>query len=113
MSSLNNWTEVLVKAEQKRDMTYSYSFKNQRGQPIWGTKVRPLPGARNFLVGLSCKKNIDYDYTADKRTGQYCYKFKDPANAFLFKLWFDRDSPQAMTSYHQEHTCPDCGCIFK
>mgnify|MGYP001483569645 CR=1 FL=1 len=26
--SLNSWTEVLVEAENKKDMTYSYNFKN-------------------------------------------------------------------------------------
>jgi len=110
--SLDSWTEVLVEAENKKDMTYSYNFKNQQGQHIWGTKVRPLPGARIFLSALNCKKNIDYDYTADKKTGQYCYKFKEPENAFLFKLWWDKDSPEAMKSHQQEHTCPDCGCKF-
>jgi|TARA_B100001105_G_scaffold255461_1_gene255084 hypothetical protein len=113
MMALNSWTEVLVEATNKKDMTYSYSFKNQRGQPIWGTKVRPLPGARNFLVGLDCKKNIDYDYTADKKTGQYCYKFKEPENAFLFKLWWDKDSPKNANSHTLMHTCPECGNQFK
>ena len=57
--SLNSWTEVLVRAENVKDMTYSFAFKNQYGQDVWGTKVRPLPGARNFLSGISLKKNVD------------------------------------------------------
>ena len=109
--ALNKWTEVLVTAENKKDMTYAFAFKNQYGQDVWGTKIRPLPGARNFLVGVGLKKNLDYDYTADKKTGQYCYKFKNSQNALLFRLWFDKDSPERINSQNN-HTCPECGCVF-
>ena len=47
-TKLNKWTDVIVKAETKKDMTYSFTFKNQNGQVVWGSKVRPLPHAREF-----------------------------------------------------------------
>lgn len=108
---LNKWTEVLVKAENKKDMTYSFTFKNQQGQMVWGSKVRPLPHAREFLVGCGQKKYKDYDFTADKTTGEYCYMFKDPEVATLFSLWFTKDSPQA-NKHNKQHTCPNCGTEF-
>ena len=74
---LNEWTEVLVTTDNKKDMSYSFTFKNLKGQDVWGSKVRPLAGARNFLAGAGLKKNVDYDFTADVKTGQYCYKFKN------------------------------------
>ena len=108
---LNNWTEVLVTTDNKKDMSYSFTFKNLKGQDVWGSKVRPLAGARNFLAGAGLKKNIDYDFTADVKTGQYCYKFKCPDDAVLFKLWFDKDSPKRVSG-KIVHTCPDCGYVF-
>ena len=66
--TLKKWTEVLVETDKKKDMTYSFTFKNQNGQDVWGTKIRPLSGARIFLAGVGLKKNLDYDYTADKLT---------------------------------------------
>ena len=108
---INEWTEVLVKAEDTCDMTYSFPFVNQFGQQLWGTKVRPLPGARNFLAGAGLKKNIDYDYTADRSTGEYCYKFENPYSAVLFKMWFDKDSPKK-TSSKSHQKCPECGHTF-
>ena len=110
--SLRNWTEVLVKAENKKDMTYSFASKNQYGQDVWGTKIRPLPGARNFLSGIGLKKNVDYDYTADKLTGEYCYKFSEPKVATMFTLWFDEDSPERNNTHSIQHTCPECGNKF-
>ena len=108
---LNNWTEVLVITDNKKDMSYSFTFKNLKGQDVWGSKVRPLAGARNFLAGAGLKKNVNYDFTADVKTGQYCYKFKNPDNAVLFKLWFDKDSPEKVSG-KIVHTCPDCGYVF-
>ena len=32
--SLNNWTEVLVTTDNKKDMSYSFTFKNLKGQNI-------------------------------------------------------------------------------
>ncbi|SVB24655.1 uncharacterized protein METZ01_LOCUS177509 [marine metagenome] len=109
---LNKWTEVLVKAESKKDMTYAFNFKNQQGQMVWGSRVRPLPHATQFLAGCGLKKYKDYDFTADKTTGEYCYTFKDDEYATLFSLWFTKDSPQSQYSKHQQHTCPECGTIF-
>ena len=62
-------------------------------------------------VGGLISDNIDYDYTADKTTGEYCYKFENPNSAVLFKLWFDKDSPKKTSSkVHQK--CPECGHTF-
>ena len=108
---LNNWTEVLVATDNKKDMSYSFTFKNLKGQDVWGSKVRPLAGVRNFLAGAGLKKNVNYDFTADVKTGQYCYKFKNPDDAVLFKLWFDKDSPERVSG-KIVHTCPDCGYVF-
>ena len=109
---LNKWTEVLVKAESKKDMTYAFNFKNQQGQMVWGSRVRPLPHATQFLQGCGQKKYKDYDFTADKTTGEYCYTFKDEAVATLFSLWFTKDSPQAM-KHTKQHECPECGYNFQ
>jgi hypothetical protein len=109
--TLKKWTEVLVATNKKKDMTYSFTFKNQNGQDVWGTKIRPLAGARIFLAGVGLKKNLDYDYTADKLTGQYCYKFKNPQNAVLFRLWFDKDSPKRVNGKNT-HVCPNCDYVF-
>jgi hypothetical protein len=108
---MKKWAQVLVTAENKKDMTYSFTFKNQFGQPVWGTKIRPLPGARNFLVGVGLKKNVDYDYTANKITGEYCYQFKNPQNALLFRLWFEKDSPKNRNGKNS-HICPNCDYVF-
>ena len=110
--TLEKWNEVLVETPitKRKDMTYSFTFKNQQGRDIWGTKIRPLAGARQFLAGVGLKKNVDYDYTADKRSGQYCYKFKNPENALLFRLWVDgSDAPKKGKSQSKYTVCPNCG----
>ena len=59
---------------------------------------------------ISYFKNVDYDYTADKRSGQYCYKFKNPENALLFRLWVDgSDAPKKGKSQSKYTVCPNCG----
>ena len=110
--SINKWTAVLVQAENTSDMTYSFMFHNEWGKPCWAKRVRPLAGARHFLFGAGLKKNVDYDYTADIKTGEYCYKFKEPGSAMLFKLWFDKDSPIKMKTGRINHICPECGHDF-
>jgi len=110
---LSDWTDVVVKAENKKDMTYSFTFKNQNGQVVWGSKIRPLPNARNFLAGMGMRKNKDYDFTADKTTGEYCYSFADPEVATLFSLWFQKDTPESTHTHSLVHTCPECGNQFK